>query len=42
VSSSTVGFFGVAGADHIEVRDHPQPAAGLDRLVGRAIFADTD
>ena len=35
-------FFGVAGADHVEVRDAAQRAHGLDRLVGRAVFADAD
>ena len=36
------GLFGVARADHVEVRDAAQCADGFDRLVGRAVFADAD
>jgi hypothetical protein len=36
------GFFGIAGADDVEIRDHAQAADGFHRLMRRAVFTDAD
>ena len=36
------GFLGIAGADHVEIRNHPQRRDRLDRLVRRAVLAHAD
>ena len=35
-------FFGIAGADHVEIRNQAQRGNRLDRLVRRAVFAHAD